>query len=222
MKTDCNVIKDLLPLYAEKLTNETTNQFVLEHLSKCENCQKELLQITKAPELPVNLSDYNNLKKAKNRDRNYKIIGIVSVVLAIGLMFFIAKPYFPYIFPGDRITLCVNGSIDGEDVVVDSKNIKCKFDKTAQEIHFSESEPGKFSTKGNEYGEYIFKIPINEKRINIKLFHTNWWQIDNCKLQFNIDSQNGNMTYAFVDSFGNLESGISYSSGNNYSIYFMM
>ncbi len=222
MKTDCNVIKDLLPLYAEKLTNETTNQFVLEHLSKCDSCQKELLQITKAPELPVSLYDYKNLKKAKNRDRNYKIIGIVSIVLAIALIFFIVKPYLPYLYTGDRITLCVNGSIDGKDVVLDSKKVICHYDGFEQEIHFSESEPGKFSTKGNEYGGYIFKIPTNDKRINVKIIHTNWWQIDNCKLRFDIDSKNGNMTYAFIDTSGNMESGITHSSGNTYTLYFML
>lgn len=219
---DCNVIKDLLPLYAEKLTNETTNQFVLEHLSKCENCQKELLKITKASELPVNLNDYNNLKKAKNRDRNYKIIGIVSVVLAIALIFFIAKPYLPYLYIGDRITLCVYGSIDDEDVILDSKAVICKYDKNVQDIHFSESEPGKFSIKGNEYGKYTFTIPTDDKMINVKLFHTNWWQIDNCELHFDIDSQDGYMTYVFIDPFGNIESGKSYSPGNNYTLSFML
>lgn len=222
MKTDCNIIKDLLPLYAEKLTNETTSQFVLEHLSKCESCQKELLQITKEPELPVSLYDYKNLKKAKNRDRNYKIIGIVSVVLAVALIFFIAKPYFPYLFAGDRITLCVNGSIDGEEVVIDSKKVICDYDEAEQEIHFSESEPGKFSTKGNEYGGYTFTIPADDKRINVKLLHTNWWQIDNCKLQFDIDSKNGNMTYAFISTSGNIELGKSDLSGNNYTLYFIL
>ena len=224
MKISCDVISDLLPLYAEKLTCEASNRIILEHLSKCENCQNELLQITKTMELPANLNDYNNLKKAKNRDRRFKIIGIVSVVLVIALVFLIIKPYLylPYLYPGDRITLCVDGSIDSEDVDLDSKAVTCEFDHDLQEVHFSNSEPGKFSTKGSEYGGYTFTIPAKDYTIKIQLHHTNWWQIDNCKLHFDIDSQNNNINYVFIDTSGNIESGTSDLIGKTYTVSFII
>lgn len=221
MIINCDVIRDLLPLYSEKLTSEASNQIVLEHLSKCERCQNELLQMTKDMELPANLNDYNNLKKAKNRDRRFKTIGIVSIVLAMVLIILIIKPYLPYLYTGDRITLCVDGNIDGENVDVNPKAVICKYKNSLQEIHSSKSEPGKFSTKGNEYGKYTFTFPAKDNNIKIELVHTNWWQIENCKLHFNIDSQN-NMTYIFTDTSGNIESGTSYSNEKTYTIYFML
>ncbi len=38
MKTNCDIIRDLLPLYAEHITSEATNALVEEHLAECEVC----------------------------------------------------------------------------------------------------------------------------------------------------------------------------------------
>ena len=42
MKTNCDIIRDLLPLYAEHITSEATNALVEEHLAECEACRAEL------------------------------------------------------------------------------------------------------------------------------------------------------------------------------------
>lgn len=222
MKISCDVIRDLLPLYAENLTSEESNHLVAEHLSKCESCQSELLKITKQTVLPPSLNDYNNLKKAKSRDRRYMIIGIASVVLALALIFLIAKPYLPYLYTGDRITLFVDGSVDGEEIIINSENVACNYDRSSQEVHFSESESEKFSVKGDEYGKYTFTIPTESYKIKIELVHTNWWQIDNCKLHFDIDSQSNTLTYAFTDTSGNTDLGTSLAEGGAYTLYFML
>ena len=38
MKLSCEVIKDLLPLYYDKVCSEETKVIVEEHLNECENC----------------------------------------------------------------------------------------------------------------------------------------------------------------------------------------
>ena len=38
MKISCEIIKDILPLYAEELCSDETRQFVEEHLKRCEVC----------------------------------------------------------------------------------------------------------------------------------------------------------------------------------------
>lgn len=45
MKTNCDIIRDLLPLYAEHITSEATNALVEEHLAECEACRAELKQM---------------------------------------------------------------------------------------------------------------------------------------------------------------------------------
>ena len=41
MKTECSIIRDLLPLYAEDMVSAETAQYVSEHLNACAECQAE-------------------------------------------------------------------------------------------------------------------------------------------------------------------------------------
>ena len=60
-KVTCNVIRDLLPLYADDVISEDTRVLVREHLDSCESCQKELAKMKE----PVILPDF---QKAQMRD----------------------------------------------------------------------------------------------------------------------------------------------------------
>ena len=42
MKTECSVVRDLLPLYVEDMVNPETAQYVKSHLAECAECQAEL------------------------------------------------------------------------------------------------------------------------------------------------------------------------------------
>ena len=42
MKDECYLIRDILPLYTEKIVSDFTNTFVEKHLEDCPECQKEL------------------------------------------------------------------------------------------------------------------------------------------------------------------------------------
>ena len=42
MKKECNIIKDILPLYVEDMVSADTSAFVEEHLEKCAECRAEL------------------------------------------------------------------------------------------------------------------------------------------------------------------------------------
>ena len=49
MTNECSIVKDLLPLYAENLTGEETNEFVKTHLEECESCRSEYAKIKEPP-----------------------------------------------------------------------------------------------------------------------------------------------------------------------------
>lgn len=40
--SDCSIVKDLLPLYADNVCSLESKKLVSEHLAECESCQKEL------------------------------------------------------------------------------------------------------------------------------------------------------------------------------------
>lgn len=45
MKTDCNIIRDLLPLYADDVCSGESRNLVEEHLNECPDCAEELRRI---------------------------------------------------------------------------------------------------------------------------------------------------------------------------------
>lgn len=42
MKTECSIVRDLLPLYLENMVSDETARYVKEHLKECAECQSEL------------------------------------------------------------------------------------------------------------------------------------------------------------------------------------
>ena len=44
MKINCEVIGDLLPLYAENMASKKSRELVEEHIATCESCKQALLQ----------------------------------------------------------------------------------------------------------------------------------------------------------------------------------
>lgn len=42
MKNNCNIVKDLLPLYIDEVCSKESRELVEKHLSTCKNCRKEL------------------------------------------------------------------------------------------------------------------------------------------------------------------------------------
>lgn len=41
MKTECGIVKDLLPLYVENMVSAETERYVSDHLKECKECQME-------------------------------------------------------------------------------------------------------------------------------------------------------------------------------------
>ena len=73
MKHECDIVRDLLPLYAEKLGSEATTELVKEHLKGCPACRVELEKLREpvpaAPEIDVDAEPLRRLKKALLRKK---------------------------------------------------------------------------------------------------------------------------------------------------------
>lgn len=49
MNKDCDIVRDLLPLYAEGMTSEASNKMIEEHLKTCEECSQILKSLKEDP-----------------------------------------------------------------------------------------------------------------------------------------------------------------------------
>ena len=92
----CDVILDLLPLYAEGLCSDTSSDAVEEHIRSCPACQRVAENITKSTadgSAPCDHRDNERsvdyLKKIRSRSRRKIIIGVCSVIcLALAAIVF--------------------------------------------------------------------------------------------------------------------------------------
>lgn len=98
MKKDCNVIKDLLPLYIDDVCSNESRELVEKHLRNCNNCQKYLDELKF--DIKESKVDEINVFKKFAKKINFKIIIntiiISCFVLAItlGILYFSGHYYF--------------------------------------------------------------------------------------------------------------------------------
>ena len=96
-KFDCEIIKDLLPLYADNVCSENSRKCVEEHLQECAECSEELRKIKECPSVPT--VDEDLQKAVKNAGKRIKkgkkktIIETVALVLILVILFGVIGMY---------------------------------------------------------------------------------------------------------------------------------
>lgn len=91
-KINCNVIRDILPLYLDKVVSDDTKAIVEEHLASCPECTAEAERLEKSIDVPasekVRFAEVTVIKKAKKKLFNKKVlIALCSLVCASALFF---------------------------------------------------------------------------------------------------------------------------------------
>ena len=79
----CEIIKDLLPSYIEKLTSDVTNEAVESHISECKDCKQILDDMKKDEVISIeeDQKEINYLKKVKHH--TWFIAGIGVLITAV-------------------------------------------------------------------------------------------------------------------------------------------
>lgn len=84
-RLECDTVRDLLPVYIDKMTSEATNQAIEEHLHDCRECTAVLEQMQRpipadtAPEV----KDFKKFLKKSNLSIFHWIMGISAVVAIV-------------------------------------------------------------------------------------------------------------------------------------------
>lgn len=94
-KTNCNIIKDLLPSYMENICSDDTKEFVENHLNACDNCRKfaEMMQKTELVSEQTDKEAIDYMKKVKRHVLNKNIMGVGLLVLIVFGMAIVAVSY---------------------------------------------------------------------------------------------------------------------------------
>lgn len=94
MRNECNIIRDILPLYIDEIVSEDTISFVEEHLEKCAACRAELENMKAPNALEKAVSDtrandekpLKNFAKKWNRKRRIVVTAFLAVLLIVALL----------------------------------------------------------------------------------------------------------------------------------------
>lgn len=116
-KMNCNIIRDILPLYLDDVVSVDTKELVEDHLNICDSCRMESEILGQNIALPINrnikLSDAKVVKKLKNRLLRKKVIvSVISVVVSVAIV----------------IGIYVYMSLTGSYIPYDSANIQIEDD----------------------------------------------------------------------------------------------
>lgn len=97
MNITCDIIRDLLPLYAEDMVSEDSKHLVDEHLCGCEGCTNELSRIKKCEPISVEVSPepLNHVRKMIVRRRTLSVMASVLTVLTLAA-FVISYLFTPF------------------------------------------------------------------------------------------------------------------------------
>ena len=86
MKLPCSVVRDLLPLYTEKLVEQETQEWIDHHLEDCSTCRSLLSQMKEEPVSPIETAKpLKCLKKEISRQR-WKAVLIASLCVLVVLL----------------------------------------------------------------------------------------------------------------------------------------
>lgn len=89
MKNECNIIRDILPLYVEDMVSADTSAFVEEHLEKCAECRAELEDMKKSNGLEKNNvsveDEFMPLKAFKKKW--YRQLNLIMIVCVLATAF---------------------------------------------------------------------------------------------------------------------------------------
>lgn len=134
MKISCEIIQDILPLYAEDMVSNATKEMVDEHLCDCTDCSKELENLRKPHKLAAEV-DVNSLKRVEHSIRRRRILAVMAVFLFVvtilvgGALLLDAKIYLPateavqdiYV-EGEAVKIIWNDQITGTSSAMDMEN----------------------------------------------------------------------------------------------------
>lgn len=92
MNKECELIKDLLPLYVDGICSEESIEIVEKHIESCEGCKKELDYLRKSIEIPVETEEMH-IKNFKKLFSKKVWLRVITIVLVLVILSFAANVY---------------------------------------------------------------------------------------------------------------------------------
>lgn len=96
MKEDCEIIRDLLPLYADDVCSIESKKIVENHLKNCNEC-KEILETIKKDEKEKNSVEKDTLTNFYSKIKKSKIKAVIISLIVFIIVVFLIKYVYSFI-----------------------------------------------------------------------------------------------------------------------------
>lgn len=140
MKNECDIVKDLLPLYADGMLSENSAAFVEEHVKECAGCAEALKELkSENPEtVPVKRDSAAvgaPIKRIKRKVARRVILGVIATALAIFAVIALIKIFEPYtvekleseLYTREELEFAVNDIIQRFDDFKSAKLVSIRY-----------------------------------------------------------------------------------------------
>lgn len=189
---DCDIIKDLLPSYSDKLLSAKSNKLVEEHLQTCKNCLKEFQDMNKEiPDEIINNQDeqidfLKGYRKNKIKSIIFAVFLTICVLLSILITLFIYDKNAEFNYDINELEI-----IYREKYKVNEKNI-LTFDiyNIKNSFKLSEYKVAEDDGSTSIYLRIIGKHPLNKEIKGTRTVYD--FEIDENVKKIYIEDTNGN------------------------------
>ncbi len=92
----CEIVQDLLPLYADELTGRASTEMIRRHIEHCEACRRQL-EYMKHPVDRVDIMENQTLKRDLQRQkkkRRLRLLSTAAATLVLGILFTYASLWY--------------------------------------------------------------------------------------------------------------------------------
>lgn len=169
-KLDCDIVRDLMPSFADKIASEKTQEAVREHIADCPKCEKVLLDMLEGEGATAHgeTAEIDYLKKLKRKQRAGKLVSFATAFV-IAVSCFLVNMFLIGEVDYDKETV--------KSLTVSDKRIEYTLDcenenRRITRVKISEADgvitvkaytaPRLFGSKSVYHGEYTSSSNIDE------------------------------------------------------------
>ena len=138
MKNECEIVQDLLFGYNDKTLQNTSKEFVENHLKECNECKEILKQIQNDTETEEEIEKINYFKKVRSKINRKNIFLIIALVLLAFVILFNILVFVNYNNKASEMKIVLKDNVTQEQLNDIDQIIKSNFKDV--EIKYSSKE----------------------------------------------------------------------------------
>lgn len=147
MKNECEIVQDLLFGYNDKTLQNTSKEFVEDHLKECNECKEILKQIQNDTEPEEEIEKINYFKKVRSKINRKNIFLIIALVLLAFVILFNILVFVNYNNKASEMKIVLKDNVTQEQLNDIDQIIKSNFKDVEIKYSSKEDELQKYKEK---------------------------------------------------------------------------